>query len=324
MIGKQLKRLGTAALLVAMPPLAWCAEYPSKTVRVVVGFSAGGGTDIAARAMAQQMSEDTRQQVIVDNRLGASGTIGADIVAKSEPDGHTLFAGSQTTHAVVPQMMPKPPYHPLRDFTPISQMVYSPMLVVVHPSMPVKTIGELIRLAKARPGELNFGAGGIGTTPHMAVELFKLRTGVNMVLVPYKGEAPAIIDVVSGQISLIFGNIPAVIAHIQAGRLRALAITSKERMKELERIPTVSESGVADFEAGSWFAVFGPARMSRELVRQVGNVVQQALKRPAVTKRMDAIGFDVIASSPDEFAKFLSSEYDKWGKVVRAANLKMN
>lgn len=303
--------------------LAGAADYPTRTVRVVIGFSAGGGTDIAGRVLAQRLTEDLKQNVIVENRLGASGTIGADYVAKSPPDGYTIFIGSPTTHAVVPQLLAKPPYHPLRDFSGVSELVYSPMLLVVHPSVPAKNVKELIALARSHPGDLTFGSGGIGATPHMAGELFKLATGIKMLHVPYKGEAPAVVDLMAGQITLVFSNMPVVLPHARTGRLRALAITSKERMKLAPEFQTVSESGVPGFEAGTWFGMFAPKATPPAIVAKLSADCKTALHAKPVENRLAEMGYAVVATNPAEFTQRMESEYAKWGKVIKAAGIRM-
>lgn len=302
---------------------ARAADYPTRTVRFVIGFSAGGGTDIAGRILAQRLTDDLKQTFIVDNRLGASGTIGADHVAKSLPDGYTIFIGSPTTHAVVPQLLAKPPYHPLRDFSGVSELVYSPMLVVVHPSVPAKNIKELIQLAKSHPGDLTYGSGGIGATPHMAGELFKLATGIRMLHIPYKGEAPAVADLVGGQITLVFANLPVALPHTRVGRLRGIAMTSKDRLKAAPEFPTVAESGVPGFEAGTWFGMFAPKATPREVVAKLSADCKTALNAKPVEDRLAEMGYEVVASNPVEFTKRMESEYAKWGKVIKQAGIKM-
>lgn len=299
------------------------AEYPTKPVRFVIGFSAGGGTDIAGRILAQQLTENLKQQFIVENRTGASGIIGADHVAKSPPDGYTMFIGSPTTHAVVPQLMAKPPYHPLRDFADVSELVYSPMLIVVHPSLLVKNIRELLQLAKARPGDLTYGSGGIGATPHMAGELFQLATKAKLLHIPYKGEAPAVADLVGGQISLVFANIPVALPHVRSERLRGLAVTSKERLKAASDFPTVAESGVPDFEAGSWFGMFAPRGTPPEIVAKLSADSRIALNAKGPQEKLAEIGFFVVASNPAVFTKRMESEYEKWGRVIKLAGVKI-
>ena len=314
---------GVAAILALMTSGAGAAEYPVKTVRFVLGFSAGGSTDIAARILAQRLTEDLKQTFIVENRLGASGLIGADHVAKSPPDGYTVFIGSPTTHSVAPQLMSKPPYHPLRDFAGVSELVYTPMLVVVHPSLPVKSIRELVQLARARPDQLTYGSGGIGATPHMAGELFKLATGVKMLHVPYKGEAPAIADLAAGQISLVFANISAAISYVRAGRLRGIAVTSRERVKAIREYPTVAEAGVPDFEAGSWFGMFAPRATPKEIVAKLSADTRAALQAKAVEDKLEEMGFSVVASNPADFTRRMESEYAKWGNVIKKAGIQM-
>lgn len=302
---------------------ARAADYPNRIVRIVIGFSAGGGTDIAGRVLAQRLTEDLKQTFIVENRVGASGVIGADFVAKAPPDGYTVFIGSPTTHSVVPQLMPNIPYHPLRDFAGVSELVYSPMLLVVHPSLPVKNVKDLIRLAKAHPGDFTFGSGGVGATPHMAGELFKLATGIRMLHIPYKGEAPAVADLVAGQITLVFANLPVALPQARAGRLRGLGVTSKERMKAAAEFPTVAETGVAGFEAGTWFGLFAPKATPREIVAKLSADCKAALHAKAVEDKLDEMGFSVVASTPAEFTQRLESEYAKWGDVIKRAGLKI-
>ena len=302
---------------------ARAADYPTRTVRFVIGFSAGGGTDIAGRILAQRLTEDLKQTFIVENRLGASGIIGADYVAKSPPDGYTIFIGSPTTHSVVPQLLAKAPYHPLQDFAGVSELVYSPMLVVVHPSVPVKNINALIQLAKARPGDLTYGSGGIGATPHMAGELFKLATGIKMLHIPYKGEAPAVVDLVAGHITLVFANLPVALPHARAGRLRGIAMTSKERLKAAPDFPTVAESGVPDFEAGTWFGMFAPKATPREIVAKLSADCKAALNAKPVEDRLAEMGYAVVASNPVDFTRRMESEYAKWGNVIKQAEIKM-
>lgn len=299
------------------------ADYPVRTVRFVIGFTAGGSTDIAGRILAQRLTEDLKQTFIVENRLGASGIIGADYVARSPPDGYTIFIGSPTTHAVVPQLLPKPPYHPLRDFSGVSELVYSPMLVVVHPSVPAKSIKDLIQLARARPGDLTYGSGGIGATPHMAGELFRFSTGIKMLHIPYKGESAAVVDLLAGQITLVFANLPVALPHVQAGRLRGLAMTSKERMKIAPEFPTVAESGVPGFEAGTWFGMFAPKATPREIVAKLSADCKAALGARPVEDRLAELGYAVVASNPVEFTKRMESEYAKWGKVIKQAGITM-
>ena len=311
-----------ATALMAQPLVAGAADYPDRPVRIVVGFAPGGGTDVAARFLSQRLMEVIKNSnFIVENRAGASGTIGAVAVAKSAPDGYTLSVGTSTTHSVAPQLLPNVPYHPVRDFAHITQLAYSPMFLVVHPSTPIKTVGDLIKLAKARPNEINYGSGGVGTTPHMAGELFKLVTGTKMTMVAYKGEAPAITDLMGGQISLIFGNVPAVVQQVRAGSLRGIAVTSAKRVATIAEFPTIAESGVPGFEASTWFGLFAPAGTPRDIVNRINTATREALQPAEVREKLLALGMFAVASPTDEFHKFIEAEYIKWGKVIKDTGL---
>ena len=295
--------------------------YPTKPVRIVVPFAAGGGVDLTARILAQKLTERVGQSVIVDNRVGASGIIGTEFVAKSAPDGYTLRVGSQTSQAVVPAMYGKLNYDAARDFIGVTEIAVSPMLIVVHPSLPVKSVKDLIALAKARPGQLTFGAAS-GGTPHMAGELFKLAAGVDMLFVPYKGEGPAIADALGGQISMVFSNLPVGLPQAQGGRLRALAVTSKQRVATAPDIPTAAESGLPGYEAATWFGLFAPAATPREIISKLNADSVAALNGADVKERMAAQGLFVVANTPAQFADFLKAEIPKWAKIVKDSGVK--
>lgn len=301
---------------------AAATAYPTKPVRIIVGFTPGGGTDVAARILAQRLADTVKQSFVVENRPGASGAIGAELVMKSAPDGYTLSVGTTTTHSVVPQLVPNTPYHPVRDFASVMQIANSPLFLVVHPSTQIRTAADLIKIAKARPDQLNYGSGGVGTTPHMAGELFKLMSGVRMVMVPYKGEAPAIADLLGGQISLIFANLPVVLPHVVAGRLRGVGMTSAERVPGLTQYPTVAETGLPGYQAGTWFGLFAPAATPREVVLKLNSDAVAALTQPDVRAKIATQGMFVVANSPDQFTEFVKAEYEKWGKVIKDANLR--
>jgi tripartite-type tricarboxylate transporter receptor subunit TctC len=300
---------------------AWAQGYPTKPVRIVVPFAAGGGVDLTARILAQRLTERAGQTFLVENRTGASGIIGTEYVAKATPDGYTLLVGSQTTQAVVPAMYGKVGYDALRDFVGITQIATSPLLIVVHPSLPVKTVKELIALARSRPGQLTFGAAS-GGTPHMAGELFKLTAGVDMLFVPYKGEGPAVSDAMGGQISMVFSNLPVSLPIVQSGRLRALAVTSPKRVATAPDIPTASESGLPGFEASTWFGLFAPAATSRDIVAKLHADSAAALNLVEAREKMAAQGLFVVASSPEDFSGFVKKEIPRWTKVVRDSGVK--
>jgi tripartite-type tricarboxylate transporter receptor subunit TctC len=314
--------LKTLALL---PVLCACAAtaqtYPVKPVRIVVPFAPGGGVDLTARILAQKLTERVGQSFIVDNRTGASGIIGTEFVAKSAPDGYTLLVGSQTTQAVVPAMYGKLNYDTARDFAPVIEIAVSPLLIVVHPSLPVKSVKELIALAKARPGQLTFGAAS-GGTPHMAGELFKLVARIDLLFVPYKGEGPAIADAMGGQISMVFSNLPVALPQAQGGRLRALAVTSSQRVSTAPEIPTAAESGLPGYEASTWFGLFAPAATPREIVIKLNADSVSALNVPEVKERMAGQGLFVVANTTAQFADFVKTEIPRWAKVVKDAGVK--
>jgi tripartite-type tricarboxylate transporter receptor subunit TctC len=307
----------TLAAALALPAVA--QQYPAKPVRLVVPFPPGGGIDVTARILAARLAERTGQSFIIDNRAGASGIIGTEVAAKAAPDGYTLLVGSQTTQAVVPAIY-KVNYNTARDFVGITEIAKSPMLLLVHPQLPVKNAGDLIKLARARPGQLTFGAAH-GATIHMAAELFKLMAKIDMMLIPYKGEGPAIIDVMGGQVMLMFSNIPVSLSQAKSGRLRVLAVTSAQRVSTLPEVPTIAESGLPGYEAATWFGFFAPAATPREIVVKLNADAVAGLNTPEVRERMAGQGYFVIASGIEPFAEFIAREIPRWAKVVKAANI---
>jgi tripartite-type tricarboxylate transporter receptor subunit TctC len=314
-------RFATAVLASCAATVVAAQGYPVKPVRIVVPFATGGGVDLTARILAQRLTERIGQSFLVENRTGASGIIGTEYVARAAPDGYTLLVGSQTTQAVVPAMYGKVSYDAARDFVGVTQIATSPLLVVVHPSLPAKTVKELIALAKARPGQLSFGAAS-GGTPHMAGELFKLAAGVDLLFVPYKGEGPAVADAMGGQISMVFSNLPVSLPLARSGRLRAIAVTSLQRVTTAPDIPTASESGLPKFEASTWFGLFAPSATSREIVTKLNTDSAAALNHPEVKDKMTGQGLFVVASTPEAFAAHLKAEIPRWTKVVDDSGVK--
>jgi len=307
--------------LMAAAPAAFAqTSYPVKPVRMVVPFAPGGGVDVTARILAQQLTQRVGQSFLVENRTGASGIIGVEYVARSAPDGYTLLVGSQTTQAVVPAMY-KVSYDTARDFTGITEIARSPLLIVVHPSLPVKTVADLIKLAKARPGQLTYGAAS-GGTPHLAGELFKLTAKVDLLFVPYKGEGPAVADAMGGQISLVFANLPVGLPQARSGKLRGIAVTSAKRVPTAPDIPTVAESGLAGFEAFTWFGFFAPGATPREVVAKLNADSAGALNVAEVREKMSAQGLFVTANAVDPFNEFVRKEIQRWAKIVKDANVK--
>jgi len=301
---------------------AQTATYPDRPVKILVGFSAGGGTDVVARILAQKMSETLGQTVVVENRAGASGLIAAEAVAKSAPDGYTLMMGSQTTFAVAPTLYRKTSLDPSRDFAGIAMGGISPLVLVVHPSVSAQSVKDVIAMAKANPGALNFGSGGLGTTPHMTGELFAAVAGIKMTHVAYRGEAPAINDLIGGQIPLMFANLSAVIGNIRAGQLRALAVTSAQRASAALEIPTVAEAGLPGFEAATWFALVAPAGTAGDIVSLLNAQVRRALAQPEVKQRFADLGMTAEDSTPDRLDAYIRAEIAKWTKVIKDADIR--
>lgn len=312
-------RTATLALFVMTSVLgaASAQAYPDKPIRMVVPFPAGGTTDILARAVAQKLSESLGQQMIVDNKPGAGGNIGAQEVARAAPDGYTLVMGTVGTHAINPSLYKKMPYDHVKDFAPVSLVASVPNLLVVHPSVPVNSVKELIAYVKANPGKLNFASSGNGTSIHLSGELFKTMTGVQMTHVPYKGSAPAVTDLLGGQVQLMFDNMPSALPHAKGGKLKPLAVTAAKRFPGTPDIPTIAEAGVPGYEASSWFGVLAPAGTPKEIVNKLSTEIAKALKTPEMTKRLEEQGAQAVGSTPEEFAAHIKAETAKWAKVVK-------
>jgi tripartite-type tricarboxylate transporter receptor subunit TctC len=312
--------LAAGALLLLAQPAAAQQPYPAKPVRLVVPSAPGGGTDITARVMAPKLSEFLGQQVVVENRAGAGTMIGGEVVARAAPDGYTLLMGISTL-AINPAMYKKVPYDALKDFAPITQAVSLPNILVVHPSLPVKTVKELVAFAKARPGQLQFASAGVGTNPHLAAELFLSMTGTKMLHVPYKGSGAGVIDVIAGHVPVMTPSILTGLPHTKAGRLRALGVTSAQRAGGAPEIPTIAEAGVPGYEAVQWFGILAPAGTPRAVIDRVHREAVKVLQSADIKERLKADGADPVASSPEEFAAFLRSETVKWAKVVKAVGI---
>ncbi len=301
---------------------AQTARYPDKPVKIFVGFAAGGGTDVAARILAQKLTEALGQSVVVENRPGASGMIATETVAKSPADGYTLLMGSQTTLAVASALYRKFSIDAARDFAGVAMAGVSPLVLVVHPSVPVQSVQDLIALAKSKPGTINFGSGGLGTTPHMAGELFSIQAGVKMVHVAYRGEAPAINDLLGGQLHLIFANLSAVIGNVKAGSLRALAVTSAQRAATAPEIPTIAEAALPRFDAATWFALVAPAATPRDIVLRLNAEVTRLVAQPETQQRFADLGMSIAAGAPDALDAYIGSEIGKWSQVIKDADVR--
>ena len=299
-------------------------SYPAKPIRFVVPYPPGGSVDIAARALGQKLTEAWGQPVVVDNRAGAGGNIGADLVAKSPADGYTLLMGAVATHAINPTLYGKLPYDPVKDFTPVALVVQVPNILVLNPSVPAKSVKELIELARAKPGALNFGSGSTGSTGHLAGELFNTMAGVKMVHIPYKGAAPAMADLLSGQVQLMFDNLANALPNVKAGRLRALAVTTLARSPAVPDLPTVAESGLPGFDLTTWFGVMVPAGTPPDIVAKLNAEIVRALNSNDMRERLEKMGAEPPTNNtPEHFAAFIRTEAAKYAKVVRDSGAKV-
>ena len=312
------------AIMVAMVPVVAAAQsYPSKPIRLVVPFGAGSNTDILARTMAARIAESWGQQVIVDNRPGAGGNIGTDLVAKAPADGYTIVLGAASVLAINQSLYSTMPYDSATAFAPITNMVKTTNVLIVNPSLPVKSVGDLIAYGKANPGKLTFASAGAGGTIHLSGELFQSMTGVNMVHIAYKSSPIAHIDIISGQVQLMFDAMPTALPQVKAGKLRALAVTTAKRSSQLPELPTIAEAGVPGFEAAGWFGFAAPAGTPQETVGKLHKEMVRILNLPDVRERLVGLGAEPVGDTPEEFAKFIKSEAAKWGKVIKALNLKI-
>ncbi len=297
--------------------------YPARPVRLIVAQTAGGSADIVARAVAQKIGDVLGQQFVIDNRGGASGIIATDITAKAAPDGYTLLITS-STFGVNPSLYKNLPYDPFKDIAPITLLAAAPNILVVHPALPVKTVKELTALARAKPGYLNFGSSGNGGSPHLAGEMFKLRTGVNMVHVPFKGAPAAQTALIAGEIHLNFSSMPSAIGHVRAGRMRAIAVTGVKRSPATPELPTMMEAGIKDFETSAWQGFFAPARTPPAIVNVLNREAARAIQSPELKERLSPEGAEPVANSPEEFRVWLKHEITKWAAVVKAANIRID
>jgi tripartite-type tricarboxylate transporter receptor subunit TctC len=322
-MSKSLQGLVVAALVAAFPFTASAQQYPAKAVRFIIPFPPGGPTDIMGRMATDILSKATGQQFVPDNRGGAGGNIGADMCAKAPADGYTLCMIT-AAQGVSPAIYKKMSYDPVKDLATITLMASLPSLLTVHPALPAKTVKEVLALAKAKPDSLSYASTGNGSSPHMLMEMFKFMTGVKMVHVPYKGQAPAVVDQISGQVQLAFNTAISVLPQVEAGRLRPIAISSKDRFPPMPNLPTVEEGGVKGFDGGSWQGVGAPAGTPVEIIRRVNTILVNELKTPNMRDQMLKRGGLVSANSPEEFSAFLKAEIARWTKVARAANISID
>jgi len=313
-----------AAAATAGPSFAATPDYPVKPVRIVTPYAPGAGTDIVARVVAKDFTDSWGKQVIVDNRPGGIGIVGALTVINAAPDGYTLFLGTSAVMVTNPLMMVKDPYDPQKDFSPIGRATLLPPLLAAHPSLPAKTMKDVIAFAKAKPGTLNFASSGQGSPHHLALELLKSMTGIDVVHVPYKGGAPAITETMAGQVQLCFSNVTTITPHLKAGKLKAIAIGSAKRSVVVPEVPTIAESGVPGFDYGIWYGFFAPARTPQPLVDKLSAQLKKTLSTPSVSQQLLAQGAEPAYMTPDEMRQYIAAETARWAKIVKARNLKLD
>jgi len=319
--GMRVALAGAATFMTGLP--AWAAEtWPTKPIKLEVGFTAGGAVDNVARQMGQALGARLGQSFVIENKAGATGTLAADYVAKAPPDGYTLLLGTQSTMLVAPAVYPKLPFKPLEDLVPVSLIASVPLVLAVHPSLPVHNVKELIALAKAQKGELAYASSGQGGPQHVATELLKQMAGVDLVHVPYKGESLALNDAMGGQVKVLFGNLPTMLPVVRSGKLRAIAVSSLQRAEAAPDIPTIAESGLAGFEALTWFGVFAPNGTPAPIVTRLYNEVHASLADPATADRLKAQGATLVGSNPEQFRQYMKAESVKWAKLVQSAKIR--
>jgi len=317
---------GVTGLAIGM--MLVCADcvaqtFPARAIRVIVPFAPGGGTDILIRTVSPKLSEALGQQLVIDNRAGGGSTIGSELAAKAPPDGYTLLM-VDTSFTTNPSLYSKLPYDSARDFAPVSLMAAAPVILIVHPSVPVKTVKEFVALAKSKPGQLNFASGGPGSSTHLGGELLKLVAGIDLVHIPYKGTGPAVADVLGGQVVMMFAGISSVKQYVAVGRLRAIAVTGQKRSPAMPEVPTFIESGLRGVDSGTYWGCLAPAATPKDIVNKLSTTIANVLKMGDIEKRLSDLGFDAIGGTPDQFATIIRSETEKWARVIKSAHVKLD
>ena len=317
-LSRALATVMAASAAIATPILA--QSYPAKPLRVVVGFQAGGGVDMSARAIGKYLTDALGQSVVVDNKPGAAGNIGANLVARSAPDGYTLLMSNSTL--AIPSLFRNLPFDVLKDFDPVSLVAIGPSVLAVHPSLPVNSIKELIALAKSKPAQLTYGSGGIGNITHLEMELLNLLVGIEMVHVPYKGSAPSVIALLAGEVQTIFTSIPAGLPQIRSGKMRPIGVSTLQRSTALPNVPTISEAGLPGYDAASWYGLFAAAGTPKNVLATLSSEIVKIMRAPDIRERFASDGFEPVGYGPEEFARFLRDEVVKWARVVKMAGIK--
>jgi len=316
-------RFVVAAIAAFLSFSAAAQSYPSKPIRLIVPFAAGGGNDNIARLVGKRLTDRVGQPLVIDNRPGAGGVLGAELAAKAAPDGYTLFLGGVGSHAVNPNLIEKLPYDPIKDFAPVILLAQAPLILVVHPTVPARTFAEFVAYARNNPGKLNFASNGNGTSSQLAAVMFDSMAGAEMVHVPYKGLAPALTDLLSGQVQLMFSSVVAILPHIKSGKLRALAVTGAGRLPSLPEVPTIAESGFPGYEASSWYGILAPAGTPRDIVTKLNAELSKALAQPEVRNSLLADGAEPVGGTPENFAAYIRSEKERMGKLIRDAKIRL-
>jgi tripartite-type tricarboxylate transporter receptor subunit TctC len=311
---------GLAASLFAMAALA---QYPAKPIRLIVPFAAGGGNDNVARLVGKHLSDSVGQPLVIDNRPGAGGVLGAELAAKAAPDGYTLFLGGVGSHAINPSLNDRLPYDPIKDFVPVALLASAPLVLVVHPSVPAGSFKAFVALARSKPGQLNYASNGNGSSSHLAAVMFDSMTGVDMVHVPYKGLSPALTDLLSGRVQLMFSSVVAILPHVKSEKLRGLAVTGSRRLPSMPNLPTIAESGLPGYEASSWYGVLAPAGTPREIIERLNTELLKALAQPEVRTSLLAEGAEPIGGTPEQFAAHIRSEKERLGKLIRETKIRL-
>jgi tripartite-type tricarboxylate transporter receptor subunit TctC len=319
-----LSAVAVAAATLLLSPVAFAQAYPTKPVKVVVPFPAGGTTDILARLVSAKLTERLGQQFVVDNRSGAGGNIGTEFTAKADPDGYTIMMGTIGTHSINISLYSKLGYDPVKDFAPLSLVAMVANVLVVHPSVPAKTVQEFIALAKSQPGKLNFGTPGNGTSGHLSAELFKTMTNTDLVHVPYRGSGPMLTDLLGGNVQFTFDNLPSALPHIRSGALRALGVTTPKRWPSTPDIPTIAEQGLPDYSATAWFAMYAPAKTPAPIVAKLNQEIDAILKTPEMKAQFDQQGAEPVGGKPEVLADLMKGEIEKWAKAVKASGARID